>query len=81
MKTIMHEKMGNVSYRLFSEENKFGDRKITTYGISVKSRDYSEEVHDITTVSEKAIEIYETLIRNAVMPVHTTCVITDLILC
>ena len=30
---------------------------------------------------EKAIEIYETLIRNAVMPVHTTCVITDLILC
>ena len=81
MKTLMHEKMGDVSYSLFSEENKYGDRTITTYGISVKSSEYSEEVRDITTVGEKAEEIYETIIRNAVMPVHTTCVITDLILC
>ncbi len=81
MKTIMKEKMGKVSYKLFSEEYKIEGRKITTYGISVKSPDYSEQVRDITTLDTKAIEIFEALIRNSVMPVHTTCVINDLILC
>ena len=49
------------------------------YGITVTSENESVSICDITTVFEKAYEIYELLIKNFVSPIHTKYIITDMI--
>lgn len=76
MHNLTEELMGSTIYRLFEEEN-----DVKTYGISVMSENDHEEIHNVTATYETAYNIYETLIRNAVSPVHLKYVITDLISC
>lgn len=74
MKKLFDEETGNFLYELFEE----GDEQ-KTYSISVSSDKESSFVHDITTIYEKAYEIYESLIRNYVSPLHMEYIITDMI--
>ena len=74
MKNLFEEKCGNNTYDLFAE-----DSDGVRYGISVISAEESAVIRDITTIYEKAYDIYETLIRNYVSPLHAECIITDLI--
>ena len=74
MKCLYEEKTGETVYSLFEE----GETP-KTYGISVKDRNDLSEIHDITTIYQKAYEIYETLVRNTVSPLQTGYIISDLI--
>ncbi|MDO5559544.1 MAG: DUF6514 family protein [Oscillospiraceae bacterium] len=81
MRNLIKETVGSVNYDLFEEQIETDGEQRTAYGITVSDSCETVDIHDVSTVQEKASMIFETMIRNFVTPVHAKYIVEDMLAC
>lgn len=76
MKEIFYEVLGDNRYSIYESES---DLCKISYSFGINSSCEKSFVNDVTSVKETAFEIMDSLIRNAVSPVHLIEVVEDFI--